>query len=366
MRTHLSEIDGWRGLAILAVLFHHLLSAPIRNLDPHIFGFNPSFFYGSGWLGVNVFFILSGFVLFLPYAQGRREMTSWSDGITFYKRRALRLLPAYYLVIVAQMLLSGRQPFDSVTHTWETLTLLTLTFPLTGATWHTPINWALWSIGAEILFSLIFPAICLAVARVSAGRILAFTLITCTTVRAICHFNDGSLITWPSEGLLIGRLDEFLWGIYLADLLCRRSLPNRPWLFAVIGSSLLLLSVYGLDRVSTGTLDPVTYAALIPTFDLGIFLLLAATICPSPVFCCVLNWAPLRVAGMACYSLYLWHMPLFTTLQLHIHPWNLKNLATALAFLCILAGITYRYVEFRSSPDWRPLFGLRPASRKLD
>jgi len=139
------EINGFRGLAICAVIFYHQFSVPLAALHPALFGIDLKFIYASGWLGVNLFFILSGMVLYLPYSVKRRHFTSWADVISFYKHRALRLLPAYYLVTIAESVFSGRQPFDTGAHTAETITLLTLTFPFAPSTFSPSTNWALWS-----------------------------------------------------------------------------------------------------------------------------------------------------------------------------------------------------------------------------
>jgi peptidoglycan/LPS O-acetylase OafA/YrhL len=56
---------------------------------------------------VNLFFILSGFVLFLPYAAGQRVMASWADVRHFYGRRFLRLMPLYYFAAVVILVLAG-------------------------------------------------------------------------------------------------------------------------------------------------------------------------------------------------------------------------------------------------------------------
>ncbi len=65
----LAEINGLRGIAILAVVWHHLSFALVPT-PPHLWGMPTEPVLWNGWMGVNLFFILSGFVLYLPYAMG--------------------------------------------------------------------------------------------------------------------------------------------------------------------------------------------------------------------------------------------------------------------------------------------------------
>ena len=79
MSTDFAEI------AILLVMYHHIISIDVVRHVPYLFG--------QGWLGVNLFFALSGFVLFLPYRMHERTLESWSDVKAFYVRRFFRLYP---------------------------------------------------------------------------------------------------------------------------------------------------------------------------------------------------------------------------------------------------------------------------------
>jgi len=219
------EIDGLRGLAICAVIFHHQFSGPLTALHPQLFGIDLQFLYKSGWLGVNLFFILSGLVLYLPYTTKQRHFSGWQDVLSFYKHRALRLLPAFYLITVAQSVFSGRQPFDTSAHTAETITLLTLTFPFSPSTFSPSTNWALWSIGAEFIFSALFPLAATLAARYGAIRLLICYLPIALAVRFIAHSSSPHAIVWLSDGLAIGRLDEFIWGMVLAEAFAASRLP---------------------------------------------------------------------------------------------------------------------------------------------
>jgi peptidoglycan/LPS O-acetylase OafA/YrhL len=108
-------INGLRGLAIIAVIYQHLLA----RFTPHgwhafeIGSFNLSLysFLSNGWLGVNLFFFLSGFVLYLPYSAGQRTMGSMVDVWSFYKHRWVRLMPLYYLNLLIALVFVPPPPW---------------------------------------------------------------------------------------------------------------------------------------------------------------------------------------------------------------------------------------------------------------
>ncbi len=141
--ARLTAIDGFRGIAISAVVFHHLFQVHIARADPSLFGIDLTFLLTSGWLGVNLFFVLSGFVLFLPYRMGTREFSRPDNIVGFYRHRAARLFPAYYFCVLAILGLQAGNGLDDVKYLREVFGLLTWTFPFMPDLYSPPANWAL-------------------------------------------------------------------------------------------------------------------------------------------------------------------------------------------------------------------------------
>ena len=155
---------------------------------------------------------------------------------------------------------------------------------------------------------------------------------------------------------MIGRVDEFLWGFALAELFARGALPRRPYALLAWSAVFLAISLWLWARAGTGPMPIGSDAWLIVTLDIGFALSIAAALCARSAFADCLTVRPLRVLGMACYSLYLWHFPILISLQLHIHPENMPNLLAFVVFLSVVAGMSYRFVEFRAVSNWRSLF----------
>ena len=352
------EIDGLRGVAICAVIFHHLFSKPLTALNLRWFGIPLNPVLGNGALEVELFFMLSGFVLYLPYAMGTRVLATPGDWRQFYKRRTLRLLPAYYLATIAMMSLSGRQPFGSRLDGLQTFGLLTFTFPFIASINPTSVNWVLWSIGAEVLFSAVFPLLCLGCLRYGAPRVLVIYIPICMAIRFLAHFVPGYSSSWISSELMIGRIDEFLWGFVLAEFFAKKRLPKCPHASLAGATVVLALTLWVWTRAGLGLMPIGTDAWLVTTLDIGFALAIAAALSARSLFSDALTLRPLRVLGMACYSLYLWHFPILISLRLHIYPFDVKNLIAFVIFLLSLSAISYRFVEFRAVADWRSLFLL--------
>jgi peptidoglycan/LPS O-acetylase OafA/YrhL len=362
-KTILTELNGLRGIAILAVILHHLFSEPLGAMHLHVAGVPLAPLVTNGWLGVNLFFVLSGFVLYLPYASGQRQLRGMDDWAAFYRHRALRLFPAYYFVTVAIMALSGRVPFGNANLARETIGLLTFTFPFMSDLHVPPTNWALWSIGAEVLFSTAFPALCLACLRIGPARVLITLIPFAMMLRFIGHYIEGrNHITWI-EVLMLGRIDEFLWGFLLADFFARKCIPTRPYLLLIAGVACLVPALAGFSLTSDGRLPTLFDAPLVTLLDIALAFVLAAALAGRSAVASIMNFRPLRVLGMACFSLYLWHFPILIALRLHIDPWDLPNLAAFFIFLGILSALTYRCVEFRSATDWKALFLIGKPNR---
>lgn len=122
----LPAVNGLRGIACLSVFYMHALSGytlpGYLGFDLGGLSISLGHILSSAWFGVNLFFVLSGFVLYLPFADGKTLHVP-----EFFWRRFLRLMPLYYLVTLACIVVF-RPPLTNSDNLWLLLNTLVGTF----------------------------------------------------------------------------------------------------------------------------------------------------------------------------------------------------------------------------------------------
>jgi peptidoglycan/LPS O-acetylase OafA/YrhL len=149
----LDVLDGLRGLAIGLVVWYHAWL--VSGLD--IAGLN--FVAEAGFLGVDLFFFISGFCIFYPYARAAREGRAAPTTRHFFTRRAAKILPSYLLALTVFAIVYHARfasPAEAAVQIASHLTFLHTLTPLTFGS----ISGPLWTIGVEVQFYLLFPLIC--------------------------------------------------------------------------------------------------------------------------------------------------------------------------------------------------------------
>ncbi len=353
----LSVVNGLRGIAILFALYYHLVAG---TLSPSGLAIPLSPLLTNGWTGVNLFFILSGLVLFLPYAADDQPLRDLNDRLAFYRRRFLRLMPLFYFaVLVEWSLAQGPQAHDL----GELVSVLSGTFVLNPHSFGPSFNTPLWSIGVEIAFSLMFPALVFGLRGLGPARFAGLILVLALLARIVGILRLPG-VQGPSfnSDTVICRVDEFVLGMVLARLYIARRLPSRPGCCALVGLAIVALAWIGFDMVLRGVLPPITRAFLNDGLDAGLCAIVLASLVPQTRLAAVLAWSPLQVVGMMCYSLYIWHLPLLLWLAPDRATMSMGTLAMViplfLALVFVVAALSYRFIEFPRVREWRRLFLL--------
>ena len=361
-RGRLPAVDGLRGLAIIGVLSFHIVAGMFTQdtLSPIL-----SVLLASGWSGVNLFFILSGFVLFLPYAADRTAADTLNP-FDFYWRRGRRLLPLFWVGTIATWALAVIRgvPGDP----YQLVSVLSLDFILDGRSFGPFFNVPLWSLGDEIAFSLFFPLLVMGFRRLGIVRLTGLAILVALAMRLVGIWRFPALQgpTFNSD-MFVCRIDEFVFGIVLARSYVAGWLPRRPLLWAGIGAALVLAAWTGFDLVLRGLLPPLSRAGLNDVLDAGLVAIAAAALVPRTRFAAMLSWRPLQLAGVMCYSLYVWHLPLLNAVAPDRAQMSLPLFVSAIAVFLVLtfvvAAFSYRFIEFPRTGDWRRLFLLAPTQR---
>lgn len=352
----LAAVNGLRGLAIASVFVYHLFSrfteAGARTVAFLGLELPVSALLHNAWMGVNVFFVLSGFVLFLPYARGTRTFAGTSGSRDFYRRRFRRLMPLYYINLLLCAVFVSHPPTGSAEFFSDAFFMATGTFNFVEDLYYPPYNWVLWSLGLEIWFSVVFPTLVRLQQRFGMAALTGGALLLSMAVRVFGerHY-AGSFnpLLDPIKDSFVGRLDEFVLGMAACHLFVRRGALRgliAP-IAALLGALLLYLACWTWDLVQLDQLSRSTVPFLYLLTSVGTtLLLLGAVSLKSRLLRFPLTNAPLQLLGKMCYSLYIWHGVLILHLFTAPEQYDAVPLTCNILIILTLSALSYRYIEF--------------------
>jgi peptidoglycan/LPS O-acetylase OafA/YrhL len=378
----IAGLEGLRGIAALSVLFFHLgLAASFKVVSGPI----GIFILPLLNQGLTLFFVLSGFLLFRPFAAAIMEDRPLPRLWRYAQNRLLRIYPAYIVVFTVTALVIG-QAFvkgaiyglgaDNVGRLSDgqqilANLLLVQTFSPEYITSGLPVSW---SLTTELTFYALLPLMAgfaLWMIRRGANRVVALACLPLTMAAL------GTGATFWSSTATIGMTSletgEFQFGHTWSAVLLR-SLLGQADLFGYGMAAALIVVVLktkGTDPISSaGRLLLIEAAAVVEflgiTLERAVLtnlsgiaaaLVLLAVVSPSADdsrtnrLASALEWRPLRVTGLISYSIYLWHMPVLLWLITHHATFGddagsmILNGALVLTMTLPLAALTYCLVE---------------------
>jgi peptidoglycan/LPS O-acetylase OafA/YrhL len=340
-RTFRPDIEGLRAIAVVLVLLNHAGLA----------------LFSGGYVGVDVFFVLSGFLI-TGLLLREIETTGRVSLVNFYARRARRLLPASALVLAVTVLASyrfiGGNRADRIAEDarWSALFASNFRFIEQGTDYldarlpPSPLQ-HFWSLAVEEQFYFVWPALMMLVAvlgsRSTLRTRLSFVLTGIILSSLAWSYHQTAVDGTTAYFSPFTRASELAAGALLAvGLRSVHRLPARigPWLSwagiaGIIGASLLYSNATPFPGVAI--LLPVTASMLV---------IVGGTIAPNRGAETLLRRRPFQLTGKISYSLYLWHWPLLVIgaawagRDLSV-PENLGLCLVAVA----LSAITYLIVE---------------------
>jgi peptidoglycan/LPS O-acetylase OafA/YrhL len=296
-RAWLASLQSLRGLAALAVVLYHV-DVDFRN---HGLPLLPIPGLRFGWLGVDLFFVLSGFLLGRPFIDGRAQGRSLRE---FWQDRFLRIAPAYYAAwattaVFLVVLVPG--VWQVASSLWSLVFLNNLHYAGVFA-----LNPAFWTLAVEMQFYVVLPWMARAFTGPRWGWALAAFLAVSLAFRAATFEVGGE------EANIVGTysLPAFLGHFALGLAACRVRRLARPGLAALAAVPLIVLPpalLVPADSLSFGYESLAGQVFLRPLMAVGFALLILAGATPG-WFERSLGWAPLRGLGAISYSLYLVHI----------------------------------------------------------
>lgn len=260
---HVDVLDGVRAIAIFIVAWYHIWQQSWLRAYIYVEGTGKTYLnveplVRSGYIMVDVMLLISGFLLFLPYARHLVEGGPKPSVKEFYVRRALRILPTYWLSVLVVLIgfALPRNGFVMNARLWKDLwTHLTFTHVFFYETYvATELNVVLWTLAIEVQFYLLFPL----VAWVFSKRpLLSWTVLTAAGL-AFRHF---VVLRQPDTSLFVNQLPAFL-DVYANGMLAAvcyvhiaRSVKHNRWT-RLAGTALALtmvLAIWQLVLIYSGS-----------------------------------------------------------------------------------------------------------------
>ncbi len=335
---HLAFVDGIRFVAVFLVVFFHLQPYFIQvfeTADNSFLHLILAPIYQYGYRGVDIFFVLSGFVIGYNHLQYSAKNGKNQSVISFYKRRFYRIYPPFFVVIlliyVGNTILIPQFSHSELLPSFLSTCLYVNTIT-SGFYQMTVLSNVTWTLEIEIQFYVLFPLIFIYLYKITSKIRVWFFLILIflfTLLKQLFPFNIVTLYDY---------LPLFLAGMLFADLYFRGiKLPLRNQWF-IGGCSILLfytiiISFYNINIYSY-------YNYIYPFLILTFFLLLTENKVLQSGFVCA-------VGGM-CYSIYLIHTPVIGIMNRVIDQIGLLDayyLPTQILVIILASSTFYLLVE---------------------
>ena len=309
---------------------------------------------GNGWMGVGLFFVLSGFVLALPYFSGDRTMEGGGMR-TFYVHRANRLIPLFvFMAFVGYgfAMAAGRSEPLSLF-----LSLTTLSMFRMDVHWFPAINGAFWTLFVEIWFCVLFPFLVKWSVRYGILRVLVPIFAVAFAFRlAGAYVPFVNIHANPVKDFVLARMDDFFVGMLVAWFYAKGGVRLPRWSL-LVGAGCLMASAFFWDLRVQDRLPLAVVPFLNNLAQIGFATMLVAALTADTVFARVLSVYPLRILGAMCFSLYLWHILLLRP-AFYANAFLLEKQFEFWGTLIVLSAFTYRYIEFPKTTSVRRLFRL--------
>lgn len=326
------DINGLRAIAVLPVLFFH---AGLTS-------------FSGGFLGVDVFFTISGFLITTLIIKSLNEGTF--SILFFYNKRARRILPALLFVVTLTTCLSFivMLPYDlknygqSIVAT--VLSANNILLYVTSGYWSLASEFKplyhTWSLAVEEQYYLIIPILILVCFTFTRNKLkisaysLLILMISSFTVSFYCIDSELNFL------IITHRMWELLFGSIIAILMINRNVIKNN-LLSFLGLFLLCLSYTFPYFISSNQ----ALYSLIPVFGTGLIIIFSSD---NIFFGKILSLKPLFIVGTVSYSIYLFHMPILAILRLSTE--GRPNITTQVLFSLISVPMAYLSWKFIETP----------------
>ena len=366
--AHVDILDGLRGIAIAFVMWFHVWEITWQGAAFTVFGreIDFTFLARMGFVGVEIFFFVSGFCLFWPYARALAERRPMPTIKHFAYRRFIKIVPSYLLALVVLVALGSerdRSLDDGIkdvlahvffVHTWF-------------QSYFGSIDGVLWSLGVEVQFYVIFPLVVLAFVRwprATALGLVALAFVWRYAVEQCCatgpynHFHQlANQLPAYLDLFAIGMFAAWIVAVVLPSVTFTQRVRVIGTLVALAGCAWVVGLIGNVDSVR-GMHDYAEHWQVWNRFPFGVALLVVTvgSVAAFPLWHRLFANRVLVFLSVISYNAYIWHqlvargllwlkIPPIATTDPHNDPhWQLLALPIyLLAGVAVASVLTYAF-----------------------
>lgn len=370
------SLDGLRAVAALSVLFYHTFDVTHRH--KMLLGVDVQAAWSYTQTGVHLFFVLSGFLLFLPFARAILHGKPLPSTRAFYRRRAFRILPAYWVCLVVLALAQWRQ-FASLVGLADIASHVVMLHDFVPD-FNRAVEGPFWTLALEAQFYVVLPLAAWVIARIVGGSRASWRLcaavigliVLALLIRDLDALGQQNLahlhgvaaalvttfvtLTLGSQGKFLEVFGVGMLGASLYVALGEGHGADSRWV-RVAGWALIVTAVTLVVALAPPVMrlaleapnhtlftDPGDLAVVCGPFLIGLSYgaLLLGILWAGPPARAPLEWNPLVFVGLMSYSLYLWHLPIATAT---ISVFRLMPIPLRVVGAFVVAYLSYRLME---------------------
>lgn len=359
--VYFNNINILWGFAAISVCVYHIIELLPWSKFP--VDSNLALWFWVGWMGVDLFFVISGFVISLSAIRLFRD-SSRPFARTYLRHRSARIMPLYFLTGFVFILFTEPQILSDhylFVHLITHALFIHNIFPLT----HGSIDGANWSVGTEFQFYILILLTLPWLVRINPWLLLCGGLAISWGFRAAVYFfgtwdHIGALLLFIYTTQLPGMLDEFSFGIFLSHMVLRlidrdSGVGDRPykkylyesgwfWVIGLLVVFPIAWKIYWPHATYWNTWWMVVFWRSLLAFSF-FFLVGSAVFVRFPEVFQRYFFPPFLYLGEISYGIYLWQLPVIEALKRSgvSNPVNFTILT--IFFVIVLASISWHFIE---------------------
>jgi peptidoglycan/LPS O-acetylase OafA/YrhL len=358
--SRIEGLDGLRAVAVMTVLVSHIFIAAPGVLQYSFF----RTFARGGFLGVNIFFVMSGFLITSRLLQDQ-ETGGQINLRKFYAHRALRIFPAVTVFLAAHYFYAVKNdfPLSGTAANEFAMTKATFLQYANYAVYKNPMtqfidNVSLWSLSIEGQFYIAVPIVVFVLFRKNRSNYLPVGIIVLSIgilaiQRGIVYNDLGWFATYIRTDT---RIESLIIGMLGAVLMMKTNVVKPTFLRYASFPAVIVVVVIVLYGRADGSF---MWFGGMTLFDVACLVIVLALAHQAFFASRILCWKPIAWVGVISYGLYIWQIPVFRIIQRHGEKLsNIERLVLAMSATFLLSALSWYLIE---RPAMRSQWGQRLA-----